>query len=547
MSTRNGNAHDVIHTTLSYLLRGGRASIHHCLLLFVVLWTTWTCWYGWFHTTSTYEYSTINGSMSSLVLQRNVPLSDSLRNVTVSPSNATDTKTLSKHTQLSHSYFTSINKCGHCPLSSVKPRNAILYLGKSHWQAGWLDRSYVLEQLSQLAGFLHCANLYVPPPNVLLAPFHNQQQKRLDPHLQWDDFLHVAYQHDTTTSAQETVAVRELLINTSTYHQTSDPEAWNLTNLVSQYVTRLQTLHSNMTVVRVITRQSGQLARHLQHLQSILQSQRYNDSNSKVFVWGIDVGFWKFKDKLLRYIRQQEQQQQQNGKVLVGDAQQYIRSLPYLWEMSDPSESVGHCQYVTMQMGPFIGLVAERLWEHIVASSQASNVSQNLYGLLHVRRGDARASCDTSIPTMLSYLHCMWDQTIQHDNATNDRKGQIMTTILLATDEPDPCYRNAVTNIVTGLDQSRGHVVAFIDLDSLAWQVMESVISESKDENHQSLDRFRNNYHIFQLIQYVKEQVDFHWERRRAFACQDCVMDNVVVKERLSVLASDYRECRSTS
>jgi hypothetical protein len=81
------------------------------------------------------------------------------------------------------------------------------------------------------------------------------------------------------------------------------------------------------------------------------------------------------------------------------------------------------CQYISKGPSIHVEEVVHRVWNQI-------NDPTSTFRFFHIRRGDAIAQCNTTIPRLRNYLKCTFANTTKYGNIT----------ILLVTDETDPSY-----------------------------------------------------------------------------------------------------------
>ena len=78
------------------------------------------------------------------------------------------------------------------------------------------------------------------------------------------------------------------------------------------------------------------------------------------------------------------------------------------------------------------------------------------FGMFHIRRGDAIEECDTTLGKISNYLSCSLDRIEMYGNIS----------IMLSSDEQDPCYRNAIQDMIEALG------FHFVDLDAIVTNVV---------------------------------------------------------------------------
>jgi hypothetical protein len=84
-------------------------------------------------------------------------------------------------------------------------------------------------------------------------------------------------------------------------------------------------------------------------------------------------------------------------------------------------------------------------------------------------------------------------------------------TILLASDERDPCYRSAIQGLIEGL----GH--GFVDLDAIVWKTLKDYVTSGGYGKH-----ILNNMFVYQVTTMIAGIFNFKLEQHRHFSCPDC-------------------------
>jgi hypothetical protein len=144
--------------------------------------------------------------------------------------------------------------------------------------------------------------------------------------------------------------------------------------------------------------------------------------------------------------------------------------------------------------------IADQLFEYL----KEQHPMTNQFGLMHIRRNDARASCETSLQIIASYLSCGLEGADAYGNST----------VLMASDESDPCYRKAI------IDIGRQLGFTILDLDAVVLHYLTDHVVSKDPAN---LDRFVNNMFLFGIIysMYWDYRMKFHFIQRRK-ECESC-------------------------
>jgi hypothetical protein len=149
-------------------------------------------------------------------------------------------------------------------------------------------------------------------------------------------------------------------------------------------------------------------------------------------------------------------------------------------------------------------VVDEILLQHdlIFSSYERKNP---IVGVLHLRRGDAKESCDTSPEKVKSFLECSFANTRDLANFT----------LLLSTDEQDPEYINEILTLPNKCDAVSHVKIQW--LDHVIRDVTLSLIQSGRVP-----ERLWNNYFTFFVSQRIWERTRFSLIRRRKVECHDC-------------------------
>ena len=132
----------------------------------------------------------------------------------------------------------------------------------------------------------------------------------------------------------------------------------------------------------------------------------------------------------------------------------------------------------------------------------------NLVGFLHVRRGDLKDACNTTIAKMEEYLSCSF-----HNTTTGGRN----ITMLMASDEEDPVYRQELAKLFERIPSVSNVVQNVVDIDQTVLQVLEAGIAERRLP-----ERLRNNFFIFEVGHSLRRRVTSFRVAREHNSCQDC-------------------------
>jgi hypothetical protein len=124
---------------------------------------------------------------------------------------------------------------------------------------------------------------------------------------------------------------------------------------------------------------------------------------------------------------------------------------------------------------------------------------------LHLRRGDATGTCDTSPEKVQSFLECSFANTRDLGNFT----------LLLSTDEQDLEYISEILTIPDGSD-----AVSHIKIQWLDLMVRKATLSLI--QSGEVPKRLWNNYFVFFVSQKIQRKTSFKLVRRRKVECPEC-------------------------
>lgn len=191
---------------------------------------------------------------------------------------------------------------------------------------------------------------------------------------------------------------------------------------------------------------------------------------------------------------------------------QYYDAYDKWWRETIGENKGGSCQYTQGLKSTTSYQVKDRVLELL----QQQYPYSNYFVPLHIRRGDTMDVCDTSLEKMKDFFSCSLDGPL----ATREN-----TTILLATDERDACYRQAVRSMMEELGYT------FVDLDAVVWDVLRDF---SGTRNTQLL----NNMFVYKVISDIRddERTSAALEKRRD-QCPEC-------QSLTALLLSDERQTK---
>ena len=316
----------------------------------------------------------------------------------------------------------------------------VIYPGMSGPGAGLNDRRWILWSSANFAAFL-CAKLVAPSPHKFLARHHNHGQ-RVSKHLTWKDGF-----FDVTLLANNQSA----LIQTDRVYEDLEPK------FLQKY--------PDSVVLRSL--QTSQMAQDFHTVFNLVQK-----NSSSIFLWYIGQSYWHgYANFILPEVKKMEKLSDTGIHTMV------------------PTQ----CWATKLRLSPLV---------QSTVSQVLSRISGGKFGYLHLRRGDAVQSCDTSVSKVREYLSCSMNGTFVPTNKI---------TMVLSTDERSQAYLSGIKEVV----ESFGF--EFMHLDETINFILEQRVGRKEIPDY-SL----NNHFTFLVVNEVSKRASFYLERRRETACWDC-------------------------
>mmetsp|Transcript_13638 Transcript_13638/g.25656 ORF Transcript_13638/g.25656 Transcript_13638/m.25656 type:complete len:453 (+) Transcript_13638:240-1598(+) len=349
--------------------------------------------------------------------------------------------------------------------------------------AGLGDRKVVLRDLSQLAGFL-CAEVVMPPPKEHLSEDHNYGQA-ISEEIEWSDFINITFIQDGSPAIKSAKTLDDGINITSW----SDVPAFKLSS--RKYKDWLHVVSTD-----------GRMRDDFEVIQRFSFQQPQNATIG--FVWEIHKK-WYPSDIWLEALPNLETEDKGYSVI-----QQYHKKMrPYLEtyyakHFTIKPERRKGCTYRNPVMIPsHLAMMQKRLMKRIVRYSPDNAI----FGLLHLRRGDAINECDTSVEKMHEYFACSLNRT--------ETLGKNIT-MLLTSDEDDIKYRQSIMELIKEYPH-----VTMLDADDMVWKV----VREAADNGIIS-ETLQNNYYVYEVESILRDWDNtffkFHLVRRRT-ACKECL------------------------
>mmetsp|Transcript_8187 Transcript_8187/g.15405 ORF Transcript_8187/g.15405 Transcript_8187/m.15405 type:complete len:460 (-) Transcript_8187:330-1709(-) len=348
---------------------------------------------------------------------------------------------------------------------------------------GLSDRKVILNDLSQLAGFL-CAELIIPPPKELLSVDHNFGMP-VSEELEWYDFINLTFIQDGSMAVKSSQIVQDGI----TISSWSDVPAFELSS--PKYKDWLHVISKD-----------GKLKNDFEVIQKFSFEQA---DNAKIgFVWEIHSN-WYQSDIWLEKLPILDTENMESTTVhnYRSEMRPYLETYFGNHPKIKQEKRVG-CVYTNINTFPsHLATMQKRLVKRI----ERHSLNNTIFGLLHLRRGDAINDCDTSVKRMRQYFACSLNMT--------ETLGRNIT-MLLTTDENNVNYRKSVMDLIN----EYAHV-SILDAD----MIVRIVVKEAANNGIIS-KAMENNYYIFEVESILRDWrfqlFKFHLVRRRS-TCKDCI------------------------
>jgi len=325
--------------------------------------------------------------------------------------------------------------------------NNIIILDKKYfrWQGGLNDRIHVLKGIGSIAANL-CATVYTPPPYELLSRSHNQG-KAISKELRWSHFARLYFDdYDKPAIIDYDGSGTEYL---KTIQKNTMGKKWK-TIVLSDEANEEEIERDFREAIKIVDNQWNQI-----------------NENVESLIIKIDKHAYRFVNTM--------------GNTLFG------------------KDCLGSIQERTP-------LPLENFAKNTMKLIARTHPNTTNFGALHIRRGDAKNECNTTLEEMKSYLGC----SLRELSATSK------ITMFVMSDEEDRDYRNGIQKIIEDL----GHT--FVDMDETVLHVMRKGATKDK-----SLEVLLNNFFTFKVEKLIIRNCDFVLEKRREIRCNACDSANI--------------------
>ncbi|CAJ1953992.1 unnamed protein product [Cylindrotheca closterium] len=360
--------------------------------------------------------------------------------------------------------------------------------------AGMSDRASIVVMVSKLAGYL-CAVVDLPAPMSSFARSHNLG-KKIREEVTWGDFFNLTFRQDGSQSLYDIRdnPNRSFTDNTTRhkrgallrfYNRSKYPPDWTL----------------------LISNKSSNLLHDFEQLQRHSWEHEYDADRG--FLWEIHRVLYKSD---LRKVDRLPGLNDTEAKQLLRPEQTYHdRMRPSLLT------KVPACQYASqtpeeMEPAPLHSFRTE-LRRRVRALAPGG--TSTIFGFFHIRRGDSKKVCNTTLPDLESYLKCSLNGT--------ESTGKTIT-LLMGSDERNAKYRQQVLDLVNNSSNaalpSYPHV-SMLDADAITKELMEDLVAQKAMPEWLS-----SNHYQFLLLQGIGMLGAFNFSSfylsKRRSDCRPC-------------------------
>ena len=372
-------------------------------------------------------------------------------------------------------------------------------------RAGISDRTWIISHLTELAGYL-CATVRVPRPAALLAKKHNHE-KFVNESLGWGDFYSWKFSEDGSLALFD-LEGDEAVIQQWKSSQLQ-PELYK--KWIEQAYLQESPKYKNMTFL--VSSENATIRENFDVARSIAFRTTTKGSSSATFttkndqfLWIIHQNFYDLKGPLHQHLNNLAQNHSNISST---------STLPWIKKKCSPYCSREPWNPRTSERLEKIGT---QIWDDIVrqySDPLEGGQASAFFGTWHVRRGDTKHVCDTSIERLKEYANCTF--------ANTEGLGRPIV-LLFHTDEDDYDYNRQIKEVFQ--QQGLQHV-RIVFLEQIVKDHLKSMMTgeENPDRGNGNVlsKAYLNNYHIFAVIKSMASKpCDFRLEHRRHISCKDC-------------------------
>lgn len=303
--------------------------------------------------------------------------------------------------------------------------------------------------------------------------------------LHWKDIYTYTFRDDNSTALQE-------------YQTNSD--SWQPINL--SQLSDFQSLSNKDPWWRLTTMQSQDIVDHVEQLDRFVtlqqqQQQQIDGSNDFTnnsitttktgFLWEVYVPYFYWETDITSWFLNKD------------EAHRRAKPRMRFWIENDG------CDYIWERPSSISEEIVDRVFDRI----RSIHSKTDSFVLFHIRRGDAKDECDTSLSRIHDYLTC----TFRRKSEIASQFGQI--TVLMVSDEHDKCYRTAIQQLIQD-----GLGFGFIDLDNTIATVLKKFVGKV-GRHKQGLLNEMFGFHVSKVMA-EDSRIDLVLEQRRHIQCPNC-------------------------
>eukprot|EP00523_Entomoneis_sp_CCMP467_P019266 CAMPEP_0168824554 /NCGR_PEP_ID=MMETSP0726-20121227/11157_1 /TAXON_ID=265536 /ORGANISM="Amphiprora sp., Strain CCMP467" /LENGTH=329 /DNA_ID=CAMNT_0008877565 /DNA_START=56 /DNA_END=1042 /DNA_ORIENTATION=- len=145
------------------------------------------------------------------------------------------------------------------------------------------------------------------------------------------------------------------------------------------------------------------------------------------------------------------------------------------------------------------------------------------FGFLHIRRGDTKALCNTTLDRMSEFLDCTFGGFETNDflrRYHQQARQKSKFVMFFATDELDPHYRQGIRDYLDHQPLRNGkrqNLIRAVDLDQTVQLVVQREVERGTIPSH-----YTSNYIVFWIGKIISRAGLFTVSQRKARQCPDC-------------------------
>jgi len=238
----------------------------------------------------------------------------------------------------------------------------------------------------------------------------------------------------------------------------------------------------------LITSRKNQVPGHFDRFSNYMLQQD-NFKERKHFVWTIRSNLYQWQSQLNHHLEGIYNSLLDNETEAMAEQRDMLPNV---------------CRSVRMTPSNHVTETARQVQQAVLQQTGCQH-----FGYLHLRRGDAKNDCDTSLKKMKDYLACTF-------NSTASALGKL--PLLFSSDETSQSYRSSIKSLIDSVGKLR-----FVDLDNLLRTTLKEQVAKGEIPASKL-----NNYLTFYISSQIKENAVLKLARRRKIICNEC--DNAIVE-----------------